>query len=55
MTEHNTYTMMKHNPDAEDVEECEACLDILTDPQGSSNEITQFATADRVHFNEICT
>lgn len=43
---------MSHNPDAEDVEECDDCLEIVTDPN-FKNEIQAFALADRSHFDEI--
>lgn len=44
--------MAKHNPNAKDVEDCEPCLDIVTDPS-IKNRIAAFITADREHFNEI--
>lgn len=43
---------MKHNPDADDVMGCDACLEICTDPK-NKNEWAAFAKADREHFAEI--
>lgn len=45
-----------HNPDAMDVLDCEACLEMVTNPElgrGIMVEIRTFSAADRAHFDSL--
>lgn len=43
-----------HNPNADDVNDCMGCLEILTNPKLKfANEIQAFAKADRAHFQAL--
>lgn len=44
--------MANHNPEANSVEDCIACLEIMTE-RGETSELRAFVKADQEHFKSL--